>query len=149
MAEADEQLETFIARFLPEVAETARKAVAKLKRRLPTANRLVYDNYNALAIGFCAGEKRDDMVLSIALYPRYASLFLTNGPRLPDPDNRLEGSGSTVRHVKLKSAATLDEPAVSALIDACVAMAEPPLAQTGRGKTIIKSISPKQRPRRP
>jgi len=43
---------------------------------------------------------------------------------------------------------TLDEPAIAALIDAAIAQAKQPLPKTGKGYTIIKSISKKQRPRR-
>ena len=52
--DADEQLERFMARFTDEVASVARGALKKLIKRLPAANRLVYDNYNALAIAFSA-----------------------------------------------------------------------------------------------
>ncbi|MBI1358810.1 MAG: hypothetical protein GC155_00835 [Alphaproteobacteria bacterium] len=149
MAAADDQLETFIARFTPEVAAVARTVLKKLARRLPAANRIVYDNYNALAIGFCVGEKQAGVILSVALYPRWTSLFFFGGPHLPDPEKRLKGSGSKVRHIVLKSAADLDEPAVSALIDAAIARADPPLPKSGKGVTIIKSISANQRPRRP
>lgn len=145
---ADEQLDRFIARYTPEVAAVARAALTKLKRRMPTAQRLVYDNYNALAIAFGAGERKSGLILSLALYPRWVSLFLIGGPHLPDPDRRLKGAGAATRHVVLETAATLDEPAIVALIDAAIARA-PPLPPTGKGKTIIKSISPRQRPRRP
>jgi hypothetical protein len=146
--DADEQLERFMARFADEVASVARGALKKLIKRLPAANRLVYDNYNALAIAFSANDKQSGIVLSVALYPRWVSLFLVGGQRLPDPEKRLKGSGATMRHVVLDSARTLDEPAVAALIDAAVAIG-PPLPATGKGATIIKSISGKRRPRRP
>ncbi|MEP7210814.1 MAG: hypothetical protein ABI740_08255 [Alphaproteobacteria bacterium] len=146
--ESDEQLESFMARYSADVASVARGAVKKLIKRLPAANRLVYDNYNALAIAFSANEKQSGIILSIALYPRWASLFLVGGQRLPDPNKRLKGSGSTMRHVVLESARTLDEPAVAALIDAAVAIG-PLLPVSGKGATLIKSISAKQRPRQP
>ena len=47
-----EQLEAFISRYTPEVAACARRALATMRRRLPGAVELVYDNYNALVIGF-------------------------------------------------------------------------------------------------
>lgn len=46
------QLNGFIGRFAPPVAKVARACVAKLRKRLPGAHLPVYDNYNALAIGF-------------------------------------------------------------------------------------------------
>jgi hypothetical protein len=144
---ADEQLDAMIDRFMPEVAAVARAAIAAMTARFPGAQRLVYDNYNALAIGFGPNEKTRQILLSIALYPRWASLFLTNGPSLPDPEGLLEGAGSTVRHVKL-SPGKIAHPAVRALVDAAAASAAVPIDPAVEGRTIIKSISAKQRPRR-
>jgi hypothetical protein len=45
--------------------------------------------------------------------------------------------------------AVLRLPAVAALLEAAAAQARIPLARTGRGRTIIQSISARQRPRRP
>jgi hypothetical protein len=146
--EADEQLERFMARYTNEVATVARGALKKLIKRLPAANRLIYDNYNALAIAFSASDKQSGIILSVALYPRWASLFLVGGQRLPDPDTRLKGSGATMRHIVLESARTIDEPAVAALIDAAVKIG-PPLPAGGKGVTIVKSVSAKQRARQP
>ncbi|HTW39012.1 MAG TPA: hypothetical protein VMD49_10620 [Steroidobacteraceae bacterium] len=147
---AKQSLETFLARYDPAIAQAARQALAALRKRLPGAFELVYDNYNALAIGFGPTERAGDVALSIALYPRWVSLFFFGGPALPDPQQRLKGSGSRVRHIVLEAgAATLAEPAVRELIRQAIARADPPLPQSGKGQIIIKSISAKQRPRRP
>jgi hypothetical protein len=69
------------------------------------------------------------------------------GATLPDPHNILLGSGNQTRFIRLESAATLARPEVEALLKAAVAQAKSPLPLTGRGYTIIKSISAKQRPR--
>ena len=45
----ENQLDSFIDRFTPEVAALARTCLAKMRARLPSATQLVYDNYNALA----------------------------------------------------------------------------------------------------
>lgn len=143
-----QQLDGFIDKFTPDVAATIRRAVAMVSARLPGATIMVYDNYNALAIGFGASDKVGSIVCSVAGYPRWASLFLTNGPTLPDPDRLLEGEGGTVRHVKLIDD-RIDSPAVAALIDAAAASVALPIDPSGEARLIIKSISAKQRPRRP
>ena len=66
---AETQLDSFMAKYSAEVVADARHALDFLQDRLPTALRLVYDNYNALVIGFASGEKASDAFLSIALYP--------------------------------------------------------------------------------
>jgi hypothetical protein len=142
-----QQLDGFIDKFTPDVAAQARRALAMVAARLPGATRLVYDNYNALAIAFGATDKVSSIVCSIALYPRWVSLFLTNGPTLPDPQGLLEGEGGRVRHIKL-TGDRLDDPAVWALLDAAHASVAVPIDPAGEGRLIIKSISAKQRPRR-
>ena len=142
----EEQLDQFIDRFSPEVAANARAAIAMVSARLPGAVILVYDNYNALAIGFGPNENARKIVCSVALYPRWASLFLTNGPSLPDPEGLLEGSGTTVRHVKL-TPALIESDAVAALIDAAAASVDVPIDPAGEERLVIKAISAKQRPR--
>ena len=143
-----EQLDGFIDKFTPDIAATIRRALAMVSARLPGATILVYDNYNALAIGFGASDKMRSIVCSVAGYPRWVSLFLANGPTLPDPDGLLEGEGNTVRHVKL-TGDRIESPAVAALIDAAASRVAFPIDPAGVERLIIKSVSAKQRPRRP
>ena len=145
---ADEQLGSMIDRFLPDVALAAREAISYLSAAFPGAVRLVYDNYNALAIAFAPSEKAGAAIFSVALYPRWANLFVVGGQDLPDPSGLLRGDGSTMRHIRLERGLTVT-PAVTALIDAAAAEAPIPFDPTGTGCTVIKSISAKQRARRP
>jgi hypothetical protein len=121
----------------------------KLRARLPGAVQMVYDNYNALVIGFGPSDRASEAILSIALYPRWVNLFFLQGVKLPDPQKRLLGAGSTVRRVLLESPATLDEPAVEALVQAALARAKKPIDAKAKGRLVIRAISAKQRPRRP
>jgi hypothetical protein len=143
------QLAAFIAAYDPTVARLARTTRAALRKRLPTAIELVYDNYQFLAIGFSATERASDCVVSLAVSPKGVALSFYYGATLPDPDKVLLGEGKQNRFVRLESAATLADAAVEALIAAALAQAKTPLPKSGRGHTVIKSISAKQRPRRP
>jgi hypothetical protein len=148
--DAAAQLDRFLDKFTPEVAAQARTALRKMRARLPGANELVYDNYNALAIGFGPTERASDAIFSIALFPRWVSLFLLqSGTRLRDPEGLLAGSGKQARHIVLKSPALLDTPAVQDLIAQALELATKPIDPTQPRHLIIKSISAKQRPRRP
>ena len=71
MATAKAQLDGFIAKYSPEVAKLGRAAIARMRKLLPAAQVLVYDNYNALAVGFGPSERATDIVFSIAFYPRW------------------------------------------------------------------------------
>jgi len=149
MATAKAQLGSSIAKFTPDIARQARSVLAAMRKLCPGAHELVYDNYNALAIGFATGTRVRDVWFSVAIYPRWVSLFFFRTVPLADPTGRLKGSGKTTRHIVLADgAASLTAPDVAALIDKALAKAGRPFPG-GRGKTIIKSISAKQRPRRP
>jgi len=143
------QLARFMARYDPAVAEVARQARAFLRRLMPAANELVYDNYNALVIGYGPTDRASHAVLSIALYPRWATLFFLDGAALPDPAKLLQGSGSRVRSIRLHTAEVLETAGVRALVAAALAEADPPMPGRGRGRLIIKSASARQRARRP
>ena len=150
---ARQQLDSFIAKFSPEVASVARGAFVWMRKKFPHATVLVYDNYNALAIGFGPTERASEAIFSIAIFPKWINLFLLQAQKastpLPDPEKRLQGSGSVVKHIRLASAKTLDEPAIRNLMREAEARAAVPFDPKGKHRLIIKSISAKQRPRRP
>lgn len=144
---AEIQLERFIDKYSADVAALARAVLRKMRARLPGAVQLVYDNYNALVIGFGPTERASEAIFSIALYPRWVNLFFLHGVGLPDPKRLLKGNGKLVRHVVLNDAEDLDDPAVRDLMAHALKRSPTPLA--GPGRMVIKSVSAKQRPRRP
>ena len=144
MTAAEKQLSAMIARYSPEVASLARKTLVKVRKLLPGAVELVYDNYNALAVAFGPTDRTADVILSVTLYPRWVSLFFAQGASLPQ--KRLQGSGKRVRHLVIESVDVLDEPEVRALVEMAVTQATSPLSKR---RVIVKSVAAKQRPRRP
>ena len=142
------QIAAFIGKFDPAMATRIRSARRALRKRLPTAIELVYDNYNFLVFGFCATERASSCIVSLAAAANGVGLSFMHGATLPDPEKILLGSGSQNRFVRLPTAATLTEPAVEALIRAAIKQSKSPLPSAGSGYTVIKSISAKQRPRR-
>jgi len=147
---AQQQLAMFIAKYSSKVAAEGRAALAKLRRLVPGAVELVYDNFNWLVVGFGPSERASDAVLSLVFAPRWLALcFLQNGPELPDPSGILRGSGKKVRNVRLESAKALDRKEVRALIMEALVRARVSINPAGRRRLIIRAISRKQRPRRP
>ena len=141
------QLARFMARFDPKIAALARTARAKMRKRLPRAVEMVYDNYNALVIGFGPTERASEAIVSIVVYPRWVSVCFIQGAHLPDPQGVLEGGGNQVRHIRLDDgAAVLDTPAIRALLSEALEFSGEPF--DGKGRLVIKAISAKQRPRR-
>src|SRR5688572_5049658 len=122
------QWRSFLAKYQPKTAAEARRALTKMRALVPGATELVYDNYNALVVGFGPSERASEAVVSLAVFPKWVTLcFLQNGPRIPDPENLLNGSGNVVRHVRLASAEDLDKPAIKRLIREVLRMAEVPI----------------------
>jgi hypothetical protein len=148
-ASAERELQGFIDRYTPEVAMLARACLKKMRAKLPGAVQLVYDNYNALAIGFGPSERASDAIFSIVLYPRWVTLFFLQGVGLPDPNKLLKGSGKVVRHIVLAAAADLDKPAIQALMTIALNRARAPIDPAAPWNLGIRAISEKQRPRRP
>jgi len=147
-ASAEKQLAGFIAKFEPKHQALIRAVRKALRKRFPDAFELVYDNYNFFVIGYGPNERASEAVLSIAAYARGVGLAFLHGATLPDPKKILEGAGKQNRFLRLDSAADLDAPAVEALIRAAKQQSKTPFPATGRCRTVIKSISAKQRPRR-
>ena len=138
--DAERQLAGFLAKFTPEIEARAAAIIAAMRARLPGAVIAVYDNYNALAVGFGPTARVKDVVFSIAVFPRWVSL--------EDPAGRLRGSGVQVRHIVLSGPEALDDPAIVDLMGRSLDLAGRPIDPTAPGGLIIKSVSAKQRPRR-
>lgn len=147
---AAEQLAGFLAKYTPEVAAEAVASLERLRARVPGAVEMVYDNYNALVIGFGATERPSEAVLSIAVMPRWVTLCFLQGATLPDPHGLLQGSGNVVRSMRLLGgAAEIDRPEVLELIALAVSRSAQPFDPARERRMIVRSISAKQRPRRP
>ena len=149
MTDPEAQLATMIDRFTPAIAARVRACRAALRERLPHAVELVYDNYNALAIGWAPRERTMEGVVSLAIYPRNVLLYFLHGASLADPDGLLSGAGSRGRHVPFIGPETLADPRVEALLARAIDAMPRPFDPAAQGYTVIKSVSAKQRPRRP
>ena len=145
----EKQLAGFIAKFTPEVAMLIRGARKRMRERLPQAVELVYDNYNFFVIGYGPSEKASEAIFSLAAQAKGVSLCFLHGAGLPDPKGLLKGSGKVVRNIRLETAATLDRADVRALMTTALERSKSPMNPKGVHRLIIKSVSAKQRPRRP
>jgi hypothetical protein len=147
-ASPEQQLRSFIAKFDPAHQTLLRAARRALRKRLPTAHELVYDNYNFFVIGYSPTEKPSDAILSLTGSSNGVGLCFIYGAKLRDPKKVLRGSGNQTRSIHLDTVEVLAKPDVAALIDQAVEQARAPFAPRGPRKLIIRSISAKQRPRR-
>jgi hypothetical protein len=61
-ATGEQQLAGFIKKFDSKNAALIRSVRKVLRKRLPTANELVYDYYNFFVIGYCSTERPSDCI---------------------------------------------------------------------------------------
>src|SRR5690242_14569950 len=92
-AGAARQVAAFIGKFDPRIAKQIRGCRAQLRKILPTANELVYDNYNFFVIGYATTDRASDCIVSIAAAANGVILSFYQGATLPDPDKLLLGEG--------------------------------------------------------
>jgi hypothetical protein len=148
-ADVEARLESFLAKYTQEIRGELVRARSRMRASFPRGFELVYDNYNALVLGYGPTARASDAVLSLAAYPRWVTLFFLHGISLTDPSGLLQGSGKQVRSIRLRSAEDLDSPAVVALVVQAAAAQRMAFEQAPRLTTVVKSVSKTQRPRRP
>ena len=145
----ESQIATFLSKYTPAVEAQLREGRTRLRAMFPRGFELVYDNYNALVFGFSPTERTSDAFISVAGYPRWVTLFFLHGTDLRDPHGLLEGEGKQVRGIRLTEPKIINTPDVEALIAQAVLPYQPKFLTAPSLTTIVKSVSAKQRPRRP
>jgi len=147
---AEQQIAAFLDKYTPEMVAAATDSRARLQKMIPGGIEFIYDNYNALVFGYGPSERPSEAVLSLAIMPRWVTLCFLKGAKLADPNHLLRGSGNIVRNIRLTEPAHLEHADVQNLIHQALANATPSFPTGGgRQQTVIKSVSAKQRPRRP
>ena len=144
--DVERTVDMFIDKFAPDVAARIRDCRSELRRQLPGAFELVYDNYNFFVIGFCSSARPSDCIVSLVASAKGVALSFYRGADVADPDGLLQGEGKQNRFVRLADAEALRVPAVRTLILTAAGLG--PLHAPGPGVTIVRSISARQRPRR-
>ena len=142
------QLRSLIEKFDPKDQKLIRSVRSAVRKRLPSANELVYDYDTFFVISYSSTERPTDAIVATAARPDGVRLYLMQGPRLPDPKKLLTGSGKQTRFLRLETARQLAHPDVEALIAAALDQASAPLPSEGRGRLVIRTFGSKKRPRR-
>jgi hypothetical protein len=145
----EKQIAGFLDKYTPEIVAFATDARKRMRKDIPGGVEFVYDNYNALVFGYGPSERPSEAVLSLALMPQWVTLCFLKGAKLKDPKKLLKGSGNIVRSIRMAAAKDLEDPDIHGFVTAAIAAAAPPFPNGGPPRTIVKSVSAKQRPRRP
>lgn len=141
---------TFLEPFDQGVQEIALKLRAFVLDTYPDTNELIYDNYNALAIGYSLSDKQKEMFCHIAVYSKYVNMGFDHGVDLYDPGKLLKGTGKRIRHITVTDFGTFQKRNVKKLLEQSHQLALASIdneIQLIIGQSIVKSISDnKKRP---
>ena len=105
-----------IANATPEIQALARAARALLADVMPGITEVPWARQKIAGYGV-GPKKMSQHFCYIAPFKKHLNLGFFYGAHLADPDNLLEGSGKDLRHLKIRSAADLEKPAVRRLIE--------------------------------
>lgn len=142
-----EKLSALIAKYAPAHLQLVSAVRRSLRKRLPTANEVVYEYRAWIVISYSPSEHGYEGVLAIRADADGVKLYFNRGKELPDPEKLLRGSGGQMRSIDVAGMSTLARPAVARLIDEAIARNPAPFATAGHGAVVLRSESAKQRPR--
>ena len=68
----------------------------------PTSNELIYDNYNAVAVGWSVTDKLGHTFCSIAAFSEFVHFGFYWGSQISDPEKKLMGKGKQYRYIVVR-----------------------------------------------
>jgi len=141
-----------LSRFLIPFPENVRAIALQLRDFVwdlyPGANELIYDNYNALAVGFGLSEKAGSVFCSFAVFSKHVNFGFNRGTEIDDPQKLLLGNGSLYRYITVKDTSLFPAEYIQQLLQDAYTNAVSRLKTSKQiisGQTITKSVSPVQR----
>jgi hypothetical protein len=116
----------------------------------PKANELIYDNYNAVAVGWSPTDRVGHTFCSIAIGRTSNNIHFGFywGSEISDPEKRLLGEGNQYRYLLLSDKKTFPKTYVKKLLKEAYANSLAKVRdkkQLITGQTIVKSVSEKKR----
>ncbi len=116
----------------------------------PNASEIIYDNYNALAIGWTLTSRLSHSICSIALMRGKENIHFGFwwGNIIKDPDGLLLGKGNQYRYIQVPDIDQFPKQAIKKMIaqtHSYVLSCIGPKDELIKGQSIIKSVSDKKR----
>jgi hypothetical protein len=147
------ELQGFLRPFDPQTRTLALRLRDFIWDLYPEANELIYDNYNALAIGWSLTDRPSHNICTIALFRTNQNLHFGFfwGSEIADPERRLIGQGKQYRYLLVKDMASFPKAYIKQLMRESHANSLAKikdLRQIQEGRTIVKSVSPTRREKR-
>jgi hypothetical protein len=139
----------FLQPFTPEIQELALWLRDFIWDIYPESNELIYDNYNALAVGWSPSDRVSDTFCSIAVGSnKYVHFGFYWGAKIADPEKILLGKGNQYRYIIIREKNDLPQDYIKKLMAEAYEYSINKVkdkTQPLKGATITKSISPVQK----
>ena len=105
-------LRQFLKPYDREIRDLALQVRAVVLEEMAPCYENIYDAYSAVAIGYGTSERLGDGIFHIAVYEKSVNLGFNHGATLDDPKGILEGSGTSIRHIKIRTPEDLARPEI-------------------------------------
>ena len=105
-----------IAKASPEIQALAHAARALLADIMPGITEVPWARQRIAGYGV-GPKKMSEHFCYLAPFKKHLNFGFMYGAHLPDPENLLEGSGADLRHVKIRSLADIEDPALRQLVE--------------------------------
>jgi hypothetical protein len=139
-----DEIDRFLEAYRPDIRDLTNQVRALIASVSPDADENLKSGWKVIWYGF--GPKMPDQFAVVMPTRNHVGLGFAYGSDLPDPKGKLEGSGKRMRHVKLRTAADVADPAIAALVRAQVALlrAERAAPKAGRKKAAARPTARKK-----
>jgi hypothetical protein len=106
----------FLKPYDKSIRDLALKLRARVLKEMAPCYENIYDAYSAVAIGYGTSDKLGDGIFHIAVYSKHVNLGFNDGASLADPKKILQGKGSRIRHITIKTPEDIDRPELRSYI---------------------------------
>ena len=113
------EIDRFLEGYAPDIRAVTHQVRALVASITPDADENLKTGWKVIWFGF--GPRMPAQFAVVMPTKTHVGLGLAHGAELRDPKRRLEGTGKRIRHVKLRTAADVADPALAALLRAQVA----------------------------
>lgn len=146
--EANPKLKKFIDPYDHKIQKLTLELRNFITELVPEANELIWDNYNAVAIGYSKSEKLKDTFCHIAIYSQHVNFGFNRGAELTNTNIKLNGKGKLIRHIKVKNFESFPKEDIKKMIWEAVGISEKMnsklIEKITTPKSIVMSISEKK-----
>lgn len=112
------ELETFLQPYSSDVRDLTIRLRDLIRSKIPDASEGF--DWPAHLISYAYGKKYADVICTVMPHKSHVNLGFYRAVDRPDEHGLLEGTGKLHRHVKIRQASDIDNPALAELLEAAV-----------------------------